>query len=486
MQHIDLGFEADFDGWRAAARRLVAGRVPPGNVVWTVADRQRDLFAPAPVPDRQAEPPAPAFTVPRAFVTLAADAICHSDRERFGLLYALLWRLHAGERSLLEIASDPLVARVSEMAKAVRRDQHKMKAFVRFREVADEDGGVRFLSWFEPEHFVVDSLAPFFADRFAAMRWAILTPYRSMAWDGEAVTFGPGGRRDAVPDADALDDQWRTYYASIFNPARLKPAHMRAEMPKKYWHNLPEARLIRPLIEAAGGRAGAMVDRGGTVPAKRTAQAVAARSALEVPAADVPLAAEAAGCRACPLWRDATGTVFGEGPATAGIMFVGEQPGDQEDLAGRPFVGPAGEVFDRALAEAGLDRLDVYVTNAVKHFKFRLRGKRRIHERPGRGEVQACGQWLAREIAQVRPRLIVGLGSTALFALLGRDLPVTRVRGRVLQRADGIPVLATVHPSYILRLPEEAARTAAYARFVEDLRPIAAGPVGREAASASA
>ena len=229
-----------------------------------------------------------------------------------------------------------------------------------------------------------------------------------------------------------------------------------------------------------------MVDRGGTVPAKRTAQAVATRSAQEAAAADVPLAAQAAGCRACPLWRDATGTVFGEGPATAGIMFVGEQPGDQEDLAGRPFVGPAGEVFDRALAEAGLDRLDVYVTNAVKHFKFRLRGKRRIHERPGRGEVQACGQWLAREIAQVRPRLIVGLGSTALFALLGRDLPVTRVRGRVLQRADGIPVLATVHPSYILRLPEEAARTAEYARFVEDLRPIAAAPVGREPVSASA
>ena len=127
MQHIDLGFEADFDGWRAAARRLAAERVAPGNVVWTVADRQRDLFAPAPVPDRQAEPPAPAFTVPRAFVTLAADAICHSDRERFALLYALLWRLHEGERSLLEIASDPLVARVSEMAKSVRRDQHKMR-----------------------------------------------------------------------------------------------------------------------------------------------------------------------------------------------------------------------------------------------------------------------------------------------------------------------------------------------------------------------
>ncbi len=179
-------------------------------------------------------------------------------------------------------------------------------------------------------------------------------------------------------------------------------------------------------------------------------------------------------CKACPLWANATQTVFGEGPTRAGIMLVGEQPGDREDLAGRPFVGPAGRMLDRALAEAGLDRAGLYVTNAVKHFKNEPRGKRRIHKKPSDAEIDACHRWLERELELVEPRLIVALGATAARALMGRPTPIERNRGRLLERAGGGRVLITVHPSSLLRLPEEY-KAAAYRRFVADLGKAADG-----------
>jgi DNA polymerase len=181
----------------------------------------------------------------------------------------------------------------------------------------------------------------------------------------------------------------------------------------------------------------------------------------------------AKGCRACDLWRNATQTVFGAGPAKAEVMFVGEQPGDQEDLAGEPFVGPAGRVFDEALAEAGIDRGRAYVTNAVKHFKFQPRGKRRIHQKPNAAELAACRPWLDAELRAVRPRVLVLLGSTAAQALLGRQFRVTRDRGRPVDSPLAPVVLATVHPSSILRAPDEEARRQAMRDFVDDLRVVA-------------
>ena len=199
--------------------------------------------------------------------------------------------------------------------------------------------------------------------------------------------------------------------------------------------------------------------------------------------ADIAWAAlrdEAAGCTRCPLYKPATQTVFGEGPVEARMMFVGEQPGDQEDLAGRPFVGPAGQVFDRAIAEAGIDRAQVYVTNAVKHFKFEQRGKRRIHSKPGAGEIEACRWWIDQERMLVKPRVSVALGATAARSLFGRVVTIGRERGRALELPDGGgEAWITVHPSFLLRLPDEAAKREEYARFVEDLR-AAAGRVGAE------
>jgi uracil-DNA glycosylase family protein len=190
-------------------------------------------------------------------------------------------------------------------------------------------------------------------------------------------------------------------------------------------------------------------------------------------ASTIPELREAAkDCRRCPLWRDATQTVFGEGPDSARVIFVGEQPGDQEDLAGKPFVGPAGKVFDAILDDTGVDRLKVYVTNAVKHFKFEPRGKRRIHSKPNAGEVQACRWWLDKELDLVKPDLAVALGATAAQSLLGKVVPIMKMRGQIVERADGLRVFITIHPSFLLRIREAADKQAERERFLQDMKAV--------------
>lgn len=181
----------------------------------------------------------------------------------------------------------------------------------------------------------------------------------------------------------------------------------------------------------------------------------------------------AAGCTACPLYKTGTQTVFGEGTTRAELMFVGEQPGDKEDLAGEPFVGPAGRILDRALEEVGIDRRKVYVTNIVKHFKWEARGKRRIHKKPNMSEITACKPWFESEIDVVRPRAIVALGATAAQGLLGKDFRVTKQRGELISNGLADVVMATIHPSSILRARDDASRHAEMEGFVDDLRVIA-------------
>ena len=179
---------------------------------------------------------------------------------------------------------------------------------------------------------------------------------------------------------------------------------------------------------------------------------------------------EASRCRACPLWKDATQTVFGEGPQHAQVMLVGEQPGDKEDLAGKPFVGPAGQMLDRALEEAGIERSKVYVTNAVKHFKFLARGKFRMHQKPNTSEIRACRQWYERELSSIKPVLVVAMGATAAQSVLGKITPINKNRGHSIDLDDGIKAVITVHPSYLLRLPDAQAKAQEYERFVNDLK----------------
>ncbi|MHB1205899.1 MAG: UdgX family uracil-DNA binding protein [Rhodospirillaceae bacterium] len=186
------------------------------------------------------------------------------------------------------------------------------------------------------------------------------------------------------------------------------------------------------------------------------------------------LRAAAAGCRACPLWKNATQTVFGAGSVRAEMVLVGEQPGDKEDQEGHPFVGPAGGILRKALHEAGIDPAEVYITNAVKHFKFERRGKRRIHEKPNGGEVRACQPWFKREMELIEPKVVVLLGATAGLSVLGKTTPIAKNRGKAIPLAEGGDAFVTVHPSYLLRIPDKESKAQAYRDFVRDLKRAAA------------
>jgi probable DNA metabolism protein len=465
---VTLSAPDDFDGWRDAARDLAEAGVPASAVVWRVEGDDGDLFA-----TESAHSPAPSFAVPRGFVELAKAVVCHSDPERFALLYTLLLRLKS-DRHALEDQADPLVRRLQDLAKSIRRDVHKMHAFVRFREIDD-----RFVAFFEPEHHIVRRAASFFVNRFTSMRWSILTPELSIHWDGQRLTEGPGATRADAPSGDPLEETWRTYYASIFNPARLKVGAMLKEMPKKYWRNMPETSLVAPLIAGARNRELEMIAKSASDPAvakEGLAHALGAERAIEpggnLRASWEALLEDARKCTRCDLYKCGTQTVFGEGPLNPRIMFVGEQPGDQEDLAGRPFVGPAGQLFDAALEKAGIDRTETYVTNAVKHFKFVQRGKKRIHSKPGAGEIEACRWWISNERELIRPPVTVALGATAAHSLFGKTMAIGKNRGAPLQLPDGSECWITVHPSFLLRIPEEDRRQEERALFVRDLKRI--------------
>ncbi|MDE2403969.1 MAG: UdgX family uracil-DNA binding protein [Sphingomonadales bacterium] len=453
---IALATADDFDGWRDAARRLVAAGIAPDDVRWGVeGEDDADLFAgDAGVP--AAGDGAPALRVSRAFLELAGKAALHRDPARFDLLYRLLWRLRQAPR-LIEDGTDPAVRRLRLLAAQVRRDIHKMRAFVRFRGVVD-DGGERFVAWFAPEHHIVRANARFFVDRFASQRWSILTPALSLHWDGGVLREGPGAGAADAPGSDAMEAAWHRYYASIFNPARLKIGAMLKEMPRKYWRMMPETRLIRGMIAGARAREVAMVSDGG-----------ARFDEAERPESLDAIGQAILGCRKCPIGCNGTRAVAGEGPRDAVVMIVGEQPGDSEEREGRPFVGPAGRVLDQHLAEAGIAREGAWVTNAVKHFKFEPRGKRRLHQSPTAGEIDVCRWWLDGERALVRPRLIVALGASAGRGVLGRTPAIGRERGATVALADGATLLLTAHPSYLLRLDGEA-RAREEDRFAADLR----------------
>jgi probable DNA metabolism protein len=466
-------FAATFAGWQTAARRALAAAWAPEQILWQELDAEQPLLdvGNEEEPARAAEPEPGAFKVPKAFVEIAVRVACHSDPARWTLLYRLLWRITHGERNILQVAVDPDVHALSALDKAIRHDVHKMRAFVRFREV-QHAGGAWYVAWFEPQHHIVELNAPFFCDRFAQMRWSILTPDRCAHWDGERLSITAGVPRSEAPTADATEPLWLKYYAHIFNPARVKVHAMQAEMPKRYWKNLPEAALIPSLLQEAAPRVTAMITKSN---AKQAEQDDFHPIVLPETRTLDALRAAAAGCTACPLYRGATQTVFGEGAPHARLVFIGEQPGDQEDLAGHPFVGPAGRLFDGALQEAGIDRRETYVTNAVKHFKWEPMGKRRIHKTASSREIEACRPWLEAELASLQPQVLVCLGGTAAKDVLGPAIRVLRDRGKFVVSEFCRQTLVTVHPSSLLRATDPAAKERSYAEFVADLKLAATG-----------
>ena len=471
MRSVVLPVIGTVAAWRTAARALMAQGV--SDVVWQVGDVAPDLFA---VVDHRPTAPGPTLKLPKDAISEIETALCHADPQRFARAYTILQRLNAGTVRWGD-RSDPAMRKLLEQAKTVRRAIHKMHAFVRFREVGGGAGRRAFMAWFEPDHPVTEAATPFFARRFGDMDWAILTPQITASFVAGTLHYNLTDPGTVIPD-DATEGLWRTYYANIFNPARLMVDAMTSEMPRKYWKNLPEAALIPDLIRTAGARAAAMQVAAPTVANPRLlqrAKAMVEQSLPVVPTGGIAgLRADAGLCTRCPLHSAATQVVFGVGPADAALMIVGEQPGDTEDLSGIPFTGPAGQLFDAEARAAGLDRNAVYITNAVKHFKYALRGKRRIHQRPNAGEVTACRWWLDRERQLIRPRLILAMGATAVASLTGTGANLLTRRGTVEYLSEGIPVFITVHPSWILRLPDPASQAAERTRLQQDLRRVSA------------
>jgi probable DNA metabolism protein len=471
----------DFAQWRAAARPLLAGAVRPDEIVWSDW-RTPSLGGPADgapaavlAANRPATPTAvdtmtppvdsgaaggygpgrvdastantvAAPAISRRLLRLLEDLACYRDPTRWELMYRLTWRVLNQNRHLLDNDADPDVRLARTWEKAIQRDVHKMHAFVRFHETDPGDGDKRYVAWFEPAHEILRTTVPFFAKRFPNMRWMIATPDGAAVWSGDHIEFIESPLRSGLPREDNTHSLWRTYYRNICNVARINPTVMQREMPKRFWQHLPEASEIKALLSEGSAAA----QRALSAPPKsddlRIPQAIARSLERIAPAADSPLS-----CKLCDLWRHATQAVVGEGPADAAIMLVGEQPGDEEDLKGRPFVGPAGHVLDAILVKAGLNRAELFVTNSVKHFKWEPRGKRRLHKRPDQQEVRACGTWLDREISNVAPRVIVALGATAIRAVTGSAKTIEDARQQVLEHPRGALVVCTYHPSAILR-----------------------------------
>jgi probable DNA metabolism protein len=466
--------EPHYESWHAQARALLEQHVRPADVIWSdTANRQPFLggiagAAPASTSSRS--------TVPRRFVQMAQLAARHSSPSRWALMYRVLWRIgsatgtdgatgvRAPNRHLLEDDLDDDAVSLRSLVRAVREDVERMKAFVRFRSIGPA-GAEHFVAWHRPDHDVAGLVAPHFAARYPHMNWSIFTPLASVHWDGRKITEGTGVPADAMPREDsnrAAEALWRTYYAAAFNPARANESKLTRAMPARFRATLPEAPAIPSLLAEASRRAESLRSASGGV-----------TSRVLLPASrDLNVLREAAKiCTGCDLFRNATQTVFGEGSASASIVLVGEQPGDSEDIEGGPFIGPAGELLDRALADAGISRSDVYLTNAVKHFAWEPRGKRRIHRTPRLSEMRACRPWVEAELASIAPRVVVCLGGTAAQSLLGPQARVNALRGRVITKQSWAPaVIVTFHPAAILRSADASAQQTAYASLVADLR----------------
>ncbi len=432
MRRAHVRSQTDWEGWRNAARALALAGVAPETVQWRVA------AGPGSGPAHATEAARGSFSIARTLVALSAQAIQAREPSRFDLLYRLVWRVQSGER-VLEDPSDPDLHRAQGLALAVRAEAHRLRTQIRYLPV-----GGRFVGWYRQAHYVLEASAQALARRFGDLAVSILTPDGSAHWDEAGLRFGPAADPAAIGDDAGLAAYWRAYGTEILEAARpgtsIPEAEAISELP---WP--PDRASLGPVV----------------VPAE-------ADPALQ------EATHEASDCQRCPLFGPATQTVFGEGPAGARVMFVGEQPGDQEDVIGRPFVGPAGLMLDRALVEAGIDRRSAYITNAVKHFKFTPRGKRRMHQTPEAGEIKACRFWLDVERVRLQPTLIVLLGATAARAVLARPVTIGRERGKPIRLSETETAFVTVHPSFLLRVPDEEAKHREYRAFVADLRQVAA------------
>jgi probable DNA metabolism protein len=429
----------DFAEWRSVARALLIQGVAPQAVEWADPAKPVDRWSATEVVKLEAVEHRKVGRVPPKFLRLAPAALCHTDPGRFGLLYSLLWRMQKHREVLFDL-DDTDVGKLNRRVEAVLVEFQRMKEGLRFRRAVSADGHKGLIASFEPKHYVLERVAPHFTEAIAGEDWVITTPYRSAFWDGKELTYGEG-RLSAARAQSLLRNLSAPPIIAVSEPTAEEEMAVHGET-----HDRREARRSQ-------------------LPPPEPHEDITSLAEAR---------AEVQGCRRCPLFEHATQAVFGEGPERANIMFVGEQPGDQEDLQGKPFVGPAGKLFDKALERVGIDRRKAYVTNAVKHFKFVPRGKRRLHQRPNSGEITACRFWLELEREFVKPKVIVALGATAVQSLLGRTATITSLRGKPIDLDDGTLLYVTIHPSYLLRIRDDTDARAEERAFEADLKKIKA------------
>jgi uracil-DNA glycosylase len=455
-------FEPTFEAWREAARPLLGAHIDPSEIEWVeqgVKGHVDTLFDT--VSAEASENPEPQKVLfPAKLMESARFVACHANKGKWALLYHVFWQVLTSGRAALEDSLENNVLLLERMRREVWIEVHHMHAYVRFQKTFTHNQET-YVAWYHPHHPVLRLAIDFFARRFAGMHWAILTPVESAYWNGVSLTFGPGCPQNETIADDAAEDLWRTYFSSIFNPARLNVRQLKHKIPPRVWQSLPEGKTFSSLIFEAPSRVDAFL---------RSSAPSALPYLPQEPADWNELKETARACRGCPLWQQSTKMIFGEGAVPSKLVILGEQPGDSEDFHGRVFCGPAGTVLDEALLKVGLNRNDIYLTNAVKHFKHEKIDKKRIHRTPGAKEVAACRPWLEEEIKRVSPQIIVCLGQTAAHSVLGHLASIQSLRGQWHTSPWGAMVLVTYHPAAVLRAKEPDLRKEIEGALVQDLQ----------------
>lgn len=446
----------DFDSWRNEARKFLEGEISYELIQWKTQD-ELTLFN-----EVHDFPKKTDVVIPKSFLQDAYLVSFYRDDSNWSLLYRIAWRLTHGERHLFQIQIDPDVMEFQKRLNSVGRDHHKMKAFVRFREM-EWEGKTIYVAWHRPDHKIFKLGYKFFVERFRNMDWMIFSEDESMVWVEKELRFGPGCPQNAIDLEDDVENLWKTYYGSIFNPARIKTTMMKKEMAVRYWKTLPEASIIQDLLDDAPRRLKEFADAIQPSAKEHIPQEIYSLEDLKVKIHD---------CKACTICSKASGPVFGEGPQDAKIVFIGEQPGDEEDKSKKPFIGPAGQVLNKALSQVKLPREKIYVTNAVKGFKWNPKYGRREHRSAGSPEIAACKPWLKAELDLIRPEILVCLGRSAAQSVLGKVIKMEDVRGKFFKTSLSDKTIVIPHPSSILRTQDPEQKALALERWIEELQMI--------------
>lgn len=395
---IVVPVERTWDDWRNKARELLAQEIPPELIEWH-SEAGGFVFG-EPFVDRQTPSD---IRFPRDFIQDARVVSAYRDDTTWALLYRIAWRIQHEDRRLLHIAMDPDVREFQARRHAVSRDLHKMHAFVRFREVKEAGESV-FMAWHRSDHRVLRLAAPFFKDRFNGMNWVIMTEDESMAWDQQQLSYLPGVRQHELPPDDK-EELWKTYYSSIFNPARVKVGMMKQEMAVRYWNTMPETELISELLQKAPQRVEEFLDAHQSV-------------ARPAPVTDLATLHQLLrNCRACGICQDGRMPSLGQGPATSTIAIVGELHRDQSALRS-------------ALELAGINPAEVYLTHAVKGDSFGKATETEKQRGPSAREISACRPWVQAELKILRPQLLICVGKTAAQSVVGRMINLAHERGQ--------------------------------------------------------